>query len=129
MNKHRGEERIELCGNVYTLRMTFNALVELEDATATTGIKILEEMAKGSVSAKAMAAVIWAGYRGAMTPAERLRSLTLESIGEMVLEHGMPSLLMPVFRFLSRAYSTQEQIEETQARLGKEDSEVRNTAT
>jgi len=115
-NKHRAEIEIELGDKKRLLRLTFNSLVELEETAGRTAFEILERLSQRVIEIKTVAAVIWAGIRGPMSPKERLAAPSLEEVGEMVFDVGIMNLLPTVLTFLSYGITTPEQmadIEET----------------
>jgi hypothetical protein len=98
-NKHRGEVEITLDGKSFTLRPTFQAMVEIE-AVLGKGllglVRRISEMEFGYTEAQA---VITAGLRAAGEKA------TPEKVGEMVFRTGLAELAGPIGSFLTAALS------------------------
>lgn len=65
VNRRRGEVGIELDGKPYRLRLTLNALAELESAFAAENLtELVERFGSGRLSARDMVRVLGAGLRG-----------------------------------------------------------------
>jgi hypothetical protein len=128
-NEHRGELDVELAGRKVTLRMTFESICEIEETSGKTGIEILQDLSKQKIGVKTMAAILWAGLRATLDPQQRLSSPTLESIGKDVMTTGITKLIGPVGKFIMFAYSTEDDVEDLQSRLGKGDAKDEPTST
>lgn len=118
-NKHRGEYEITLCGEVLQLRMTFDALVEFEETAGASVFKVVDGMQKMDLPAKVVAAAIWAGHRGEHE--DKSKCYSLSKIGEMAMRHGIPTLVLPVFEFLSMSLASDDQINEMTKKVKKEE--------
>lgn len=64
MNKWKGTFNIEIGDETFTLRPSFDAMVEFEDKCGVTADVAYEQINKGQVSFKITAAAIWAGMMG-----------------------------------------------------------------
>jgi len=106
-NKHKGEVDLILCGIHYTLRPTFEALVEFEDKAQTTAYDVMHDMSKGRAAGfRVIAAAIWAGIKGGWSDGSR-RPPAFVEVGEAIRCDGLASVL-PVFgQFLSNALSSE----------------------
>lgn len=88
-NAPRGTVTLEVGGKVYTLRLTINAICELEDALSTpnkpvTFKEITEAAEKGSL--RHVRAVFWAALL------ERHPEMTLKDAGALISEVGLTGL-------------------------------------
>ncbi|MGL5447638.1 MAG: gene transfer agent family protein [Rhabdaerophilum sp.] len=64
-NRHRGEVKLEIGGEVFTLRLTLQALAEIEAALGAGDLQGLgERFAQGRVGARDLVALIGAAARG-----------------------------------------------------------------
>lgn len=125
-NSHRGELEIDLAGpnakkpEKVLLRMTFNAITEIEEHSGITGVEILDQLSNGKIAVKTVAVIIWAGMRAAMSPNERLRAPTLDTIGDKIFNAGVTNFIVKASEFLAYAFTSKEQQEEISKRLGKD---------
>lgn len=88
-NKQRGEVTLELVGDKYTLRPTFEALCELEDMLNIGILDIVAILHSGDVRLKFISAVTWAGIRGY----SKDEAPSYEEVGEMVLKTGLTDVM------------------------------------
>lgn len=99
-NANRGEVEITLAGDSYTLRPSFQALCEIEEATGMGIAALLRRYGDGAFGVRDVAAVLWAGIRATDRQAPRMNE-----IGEIIVEEGLAAFVEPVGRFLARAVS------------------------
>lgn len=88
-NAQRGSVTLEVGGKVYTLRLTLNALCELEDLLSTpkeqvTFQQVTAMAEKGSL--RHVRAVVWAALR------EHHPEMSLRAAGEVIQEYGLSEL-------------------------------------
>lgn len=108
-NKYRGEIEITLDGESFTLRPSFEALVEFEEKAGQTAYEVLQGLQQSQrMSAKTIAAVIWAGIRGHARPGDRTPSFS--EIGTRCQKHGLARILPSVIEFLGNALSSDEDL-------------------
>ena len=111
-NKYRGEVDIVLNGKPFTLRPTFEALVEFEDRSGVTAYEALRDFAdKQRFPAKVIAAALVAGIRAGYPTDPIMKMPSPQEIGRMVQAHGVMECVKMVFQFLNNALSSDMQIE------------------
>ena len=99
-NPMRGEADIRVDGRVATLRLTLGALAELEAALgAGSLLDLVERVEQGRLSARDVAAVLAAGFRGAG------RAEDAERVGEMSFEGGAAGAAEGAVRLLRAAFT------------------------
>lgn len=109
MNKYTGTFTIELQGNEYTLRPSFDAMVEFEDRTGQAVNEAFQEMTAGKMSFKTIAAAIWAGIKGeALWRNDPGYEKKYGVIGEMVKKDGIQKHVMSASQFFSMALIPEE---------------------
>jgi Phage tail tube protein, GTA-gp10 len=85
-NEHRGEVDFKVGSQVYTLRLTVNALCELEGllqmkAPDVIG-KLLSSFETGAIEFHILRAILWAGL-------SQYHKMTLEQVGDVIDEAGL----------------------------------------
>lgn len=121
--KARGEVECTIAGVDFILRPTFEALVEFEEKAGMSAFSAMRDIAeKQSITAKTVAAAIWAGHRGAARPGDKTKSFA--EIGALIQKHGIIQSTQIVFQFLTNALSSEEQLENIQKSLGKAEEET-----
>ncbi|WP_114393235.1 gene transfer agent family protein [Oleisolibacter albus] len=97
-NPHAGEVSLTLAGRPYTMRPSFGAMVELEEALGC-GVTDLASaiLAKGAATLRTsqMAAIIWAGLKGAGT------ELSRDEVGTLVVQTGLAACIHPASQLLA----------------------------
>lgn len=94
-NKLRGEVEIELAGEKWDLRPTFEALSNIESKLNKSIPEIVREQRQGSIRFNTVATIIWEGLIGAnegRPPISKTRSgksLRYEEVGEMIVRDGL----------------------------------------
>lgn len=98
-NRERGEVSIRLQGVEYTMRPTYQALVEIEGATGRKIMPLTRAIAAGDYGIVDMTAVIAAGIKAAGGKAQTA------TIGNMLVASGMgnPAIVQSVIEFLGFA--------------------------
>lgn len=86
-NRFIGDASFEVDGQTYKLRLDFNAMCELEDATDKDAMEIIEGYEKGKIRMKDLRALFWAllqhHHSGiSMEEAGRLLSEAPDAVGE-----------------------------------------------
>ncbi len=97
-NKHRGEVDITLLGKTWTLRPTFGALAEIEDATGMGLAAIVQRFASGAFGIADVAIVLREGMR-----AVRDDVPDLETIKPAIVEEGFGTYALAAGEFLGNA--------------------------
>ena len=94
-NKLRGEVEIELAGEKWDLRPTFEALSNIESKLLKSIPDIVQELRRGDIRFMTAAIIIWEGLIGAnggRPPLSKTRSgksLRYEEVGEMIVSDGL----------------------------------------
>jgi hypothetical protein len=118
-NKHRGETIINLGGREYSMRPTFEALVEFEDKAGVTAFEALNDlMTRQRAPAKAIAGAFWAGIRAGWDPTDG-KPPTFAEVGGMVQRLGVKDCLAKFAEFLTNAITGDEELEAIKAAQGK----------
>ncbi len=103
-NKHKGTVEIELGGDTYTLRPSFEALIEFEDKVGKSVSEVFEAMQESKASFKIIATAVWAGMMG---EAIAQNNPKLEKpwawVGEMIRKEGLQKHFISAYTFV--AYS------------------------
>lgn len=95
----RNEVAITLGGVERTMRATFTAIRAIEAAVGKSLIALISQVgANGDLSITDAATIIHHGLRGADD-----KRLTLEQVGDAVMEAGYSKVSIPVIEFLSTA--------------------------
>lgn len=101
-NIHRGEVSLDAGGRVYTLRLSVNALCDLEGVVqrpATAAIADLVDAGKGAnVDFRLARAVIWAAMLGNSPGA------TLEDAGELIEAAGLGPVMESIGKMITAAF-------------------------
>ena len=118
-NPDRGEFSLTLNDKSYTLRPSFNAMSEFEDAAGCSVLEALSDAREGKIRAKTIAICVWAGMRGyilATNGNPDRDCLSVNEIGEhLQREHGFAGALEFAVEFLSKSLATDTAIEELEA--------------
>ena len=125
MNKYTGTFDITLGGKEYTLRPTFEAMVEFEEQSGKAVNEAFQDMLDGKMSFKTIASAIWAGIKGQASwennPSKALKYLV---VGEMIRKDGLKNHVSSASQFFQMALIP----EEDQKRMAEEDdSEVQKS--
>ena len=119
MNKFTGTFDITLQGKNYTLRPSFEALVEFEDKTGKAVNECFQEMLDGKMSFKVITAALWAGILGeAVWQNDKSKELKYPVVGEMIKKDGLQNHVASASQFFTMALIP----EEDQKKLAEEDA-------
>lgn len=88
-NKQRGEVTLELAGEKYTLRPSFEAICELEDLLDIGIMEIVTILHSGNVRLKFIAAIAWAGMWGY----DKDNAPPFKDVGEMIMQEGITNVI------------------------------------
>ena len=103
-NKHRGELDVKLLGKSWTMRLTFEAIADIEAKTAMGLAAVVRRFIQSEFGVNEVAAVIWAGIDAAHDDAP-----DLEAVKRAVVEEGFGGLAVTAAEFLGRAVAAGEQ--------------------
>lgn len=99
VNRRRGEVGIELDGKPFRLRLTLNALAELEDAFGAEDLGALAaRFGTGKLSARDIARVVGAGLRGGGA------DISDEALGAMATPGGAAGFAAAVSALLAATF-------------------------
>lgn len=94
---------IELNGETYTCRTTFEAIEEFEDRTNMSIDEAYKTLAIGKLKFSIIAAAVWAGINGQRSYLHE-KPLLYPVVGEMVKEHGFHLAALYAARFFTDAF-------------------------
>lgn len=121
MNKFTGTFEITLLGKEYTLRPTFEAMVEFEDRSGKATNEAFLDMSAGKMSFKTVASAIWAGIKGeALWRNDPSYGEKYAVVGEMIRKDGLQKHVLNASTFFSMALIPEE---EQKKMIEKEDAE------
>jgi len=104
-NPIRGEYTITLDGKEFTLRPTFNSIVELEEELGPIP-DILELFINSKVTVKLVATIIWIGAKAVD------EKLTINDIGQAMLKEGISNIdYEAIGSYLNYAYTGGKPVE------------------
>ena len=95
--------RVELGGEKYTLRPTFECLEDIEDSTGRSSIELLSDFSLQKIKIKDVAAIIRAGIVGDQRRKGNQVTLTVKEVGQMILDEGFAQFISTACIFLSKA--------------------------
>lgn len=122
-NKHRGEVTINLGGRAFTLRPTFEALVEFEDRAGITAYEALRDMmVKQRAPAKCIAVAFHAGIKAAWNAADGTPPSFAE-IGSLIQRVGIKAVVQDYSAFLTMAISSDDEVEAMRKAAAEADAE------
>ena len=106
-NRVRGEVELSLAGTAYTLRPTYQAIAEVEDALGCGFIDIVSRLLERRIAVREMAVVI-ARFAQASGHSEASE----EHIGRALVEDGPAKALVPLAGFLARTLTGEDEADE-----------------
>ena len=95
-NAARGELNISLGGTEYVLRATVESILYAESETGIGWNTLLKRAWEGDLHFTDIAAIIWAGMRGA----DPANTPSLETVKQMIFDEGLVSVLPVVQTFV-----------------------------
>lgn len=98
MEPLRNEVKITLAGEERTMRATFAAIRSIEGAMGKSMIAVINQFGGGDISVTDAATIIHHGLRG-----HGDTRLTLDQVGEAIVEAGLNNVSLPIVEFVSRA--------------------------
>jgi hypothetical protein len=119
-NPARASFEIELNGSKYTLRPTFESIMEFNDKAGLDIFESLQAFGK-STNTKLIVSAIWAGIRGEEIFQNKGKS-DFSEIGKECQSHGFPECLPSAISYLSKAIASDSRLE----KLKKLDAEEEN---
>jgi len=103
-NKYRGTIEVQLGGEEYTLRPTFEALVEFEEKTGMTVGQAYIALMENGVSVKIVSSAIWAGIKGeAIYQNDKKLEKSYGWVGQKVVNNGVGNSLRIALDFIMYA--------------------------
>lgn len=121
MSKFTGTFSIKLRGEDYTLRPSFEALVEFEEKTGKAVNEAFQEMLAGKMSFKTVTAAIWAGIKGeALWQNAPKSELKFGVVGEMIKKDGLQNHVASASQFFTMALIPEDE----QKRIAEESEDV-----
>lgn len=112
-NRMRGEVEVDLGGKKYTLRPSFEGILEMEDRAGVPLMTVLKMASEKALSFKVATGVVYGGLIGAGE-----RNLSFEQVGALIVKGGLPSYFTPIARLISSAIlpPSDEPIKEEEAK-------------
>lgn len=108
-NKHRGETPVTLDGKTYTMRPTFEALVEFEDRAGVTAYEAMKALTeRNAAPAKAVASAFYAGIKAGWDGAGRPPAFA--EVGRLIQITGLVNLLAAYANFLGNALASDDEL-------------------
>jgi hypothetical protein len=100
----RAEKEITVQGpngpETYTLKMSWQAIAEIEEKTGKSILSIAHGLGAGDMSFTTAAVILAAGVRAGLDPASHIRPLTLEGAGERIVNSGSLKILKALGEFV-----------------------------
>ena len=121
MNPKRGEIKIELGGEEFFLRPSFEAICTFEDRANLSIFDALDGMNRGSIKLKTLAVALWAGicgYHDHKGTSEKAPSFAY--IGSLCQKQGIESVISIAVKFFSTAVCADSDLEKLEKSLGNE---------
>jgi len=110
MSKWKGTFEIELGGEKYQLRPSFDALCEFEEAAHVPAHVARQQLIEGNFGAKVIPAALWAGIKGEhLMSGQKCPSFRV--VGETVRKAGMFGFQVEALKFLTYGLSADDIIE------------------
>jgi len=112
LNKYIGTVEIKILDKTYTLRPSFDAIVEFEDQAGMALLEAHNRLVQGKAGFKIIAAIIWAGVKGhALFENDPKQEVSFRVIGEEIRQHGFTKVIPEVVKFMTYAIVSFEDIE------------------
>lgn len=120
-NKWKGTFEIKIGNETYTLRPTFDALCEFEEAAGMPAMKARQDLLEGNYGAKVIPAAIWAGMRGeSLINGQKCPSFRI--LGEMLRKAGIVKYQVDALKLLTYAASADDIIESIESQYNEDDA-------
>ena len=113
-NKFRSSFEIKLNGVDYTLRPSFEAIMEFNDKAGMDIFEALQLFANQKINVKIIAASIWAGIKGEAYLQNDRNPPSFEKIGRECQAHGFSECTAFAIDFLSKAIASDESLKKLQ---------------
>lgn len=120
-NKARASFDIKLNGSEYSLRPTFESIMEFEDKSGVDVFEALQYFTRGKIRAKIIVACVWAGIKGESLFQQQTDCPSFKEIGTECQNHGMEECVGFAIDYLSKAVASEgrlkklEELEENQS--------------
>jgi hypothetical protein len=120
LSKYTGTFQITLQGKEYTLRPSFEAMVEFEEKSGKAVNEAFMEMTEGKMSFKTIACAIWAGILGeAAYQNDKSLQKKFQVVGEMIKKDGLQNHVSSASTFFTMALIPEDE----QKKLVEEETE------
>lgn len=105
-NKYKGEFEIVLAGTVYTIRPTFEAMVDFEDKAGITAYDAIKKLAAQDFPLRAVAAALWSGIKHGWY-VDGKRAPSYGEVGGMIHKDGLMNIVQHYAKFLNNGMSSE----------------------
>ena len=122
-NKWKGTFETTIAGKEYTLRPSFDALCEFDEACGVSPQEARTQLLEGNFGPKVLPCALWAGIRGEylINGGENVKSFRV--LGEMMRKEGMFNFQLEALKFLTYALSADDIIESIESQETKDEDE------
>jgi len=112
-NKWKGTFEVEILGETYTLRPSFDAMCEFEEKTGFAVPEAHKMMGDGKTSFKIVAAAVWAGIKGESYARQDSKMCpSFSVIGEKMRREGIQNCAVYAMQFLSYGLIPEDALKE-----------------
>lgn len=97
-----GEKEIKICGDLYTLRPTFEGLIEIEKRAGCSIAQLSQKIMIGISGINDVTSMVYGGIFGYTNGKP---DITFNKLGNKIMKHGMVNLLGDCGQFIAAAIS------------------------
>lgn len=97
-NKHKGEVSLQVGSETYTMRLSINAMCNLEDSLKRPIDDIISDLSQGNVNMSTLRAIAHA------TLTDTHKDITLEAVGEIMSEVGVETVVAKLTESLRASF-------------------------
>lgn len=119
----RAEKEITLNGpngpETYTLKMSWQAIAEIEERTGKSILSIAHGLGSGDLSFTTAAIILVAGVRAGIDPASNIRPLSIEGAGERIVNTGSLKTLKTLGEFVMLTMTIPDEVKNLEEREKK----------
>ena len=109
-NTVRGEQKIELNGGTWTMRPSFECMLEMEEELGSLYTYVENLSRTADFKVKEIAFIVYCGIKGHMGD----RCPSFSDVGQWVIEKGVIDVAQEVIEFIQNAMITEEQAKEVE---------------
>lgn len=109
-NKFRSSFEIKLNGQEYTLRPSFEAIMEFNDKAGMDIFEALAIFSNQKVNVKIIVSCIWAGIQGEAYLQNDRNAPSFEKVGRECQSHGFVECLPYAMNFLTNAVASEKSL-------------------